>query len=153
MPLARDDRTSFKLFIQEVIMKRYILAITAIILIAGILSVSLSNGKTKTVKKDGVLSVNDIQADPFAYKGTITINGVVAGISPQDPKLFAIIETLEAKTCKITGCAKFYLPVKYEGETPRVWDEVNVTGSFIEGKVLFAATKVEVLRHLNFGGK
>lgn len=134
-------------------MKRCIFALVAIIFIAGIAFVSFSNGKTKTVKEGGVLSVNDIQADPSAYKGTITINGVVAGISPQDPKLFAIIETLEAKTCKITGCAKFYLPVKYEGETPKVWDEVNVTGSFVEGKILVAATKVEVLRHLDFGGK
>ena len=134
-------------------MKRYIFALVAIIFIAGIAFVSFSNGKTKTVKEGGVLSVNDIQADPSAYKGTITINGVVAGISPQDQKLFAIIETSEAKICKITGCAKFYLPVKYEGETPKVWDEVNVTGSFAEGKVLVVATKVGVLRHLNFGGK
>ncbi|MDA8340520.1 MAG: hypothetical protein M0Z70_14565 [Nitrospiraceae bacterium] len=134
-------------------MKKYIIAFAVIILIAAIGFISLSNGKTKTVKEGGVLSVNDIQADPSAYKGTITINGVVAGISPQDPKLFAIIETLEAKTCKITGCAKFYLPVKFEGETPKVWDEVNVTGSFAEGKILVVATKVEVLRHLNFGGK
>ncbi|MCL4537941.1 MAG: hypothetical protein M1610_10170 [Nitrospirae bacterium] len=134
-------------------MKKYIIAFAVIILIAAIAFTTLSNGKTKTVKAGGVLSVNDIQADPSAYKGTITINGVVAGISPQDPKLFAIIETLEAKTCKITGCAKFYLPVKFEGETPKVWDEVNVTGSFAEGKILVTATKVEVLRHLNFGGK
>lgn len=134
-------------------MKKYIIALAAIIFIAGIGFISLSNGKTKTIKEGGVLSVNDIQADPSAYKGFITINGVVAGVSPQDPKLFAIIETLEAKTCKITGCAKFYLPVRYEGETPKVWDEVNVTGSFAEGERIVAATKVEVLRHLNFGGK
>lgn len=99
------------------------------------------------------MSVNDIQADPTAYKGIITINGVVAGVSSQDQKLFAIIETSEAKLCKTTGCARFYLPVRYEGETPRVWDEVNVTGSFAEGGRIFVATKVEVLRHLNFGGK
>ena len=34
------------------------------------------------------------------------------------------------------------------------WDEVNVAGSFAEGgQLLFKATKVGVLRHLNFGGK
>lgn len=134
-------------------MKKYIFALVAIILIAGIGLISLSNGKTKTTKKDGILSVNDIQADPTAYKGIITINGVVAGVSPQNPKLFAIIETSEARLCKTTGCARFYLPVRYEGETPKVWDEVNVTGSFAEGGRIFVATKVEVLRHLKFGGK
>lgn len=134
-------------------MKKYIIAFTAIVLIAGIGIINLSNGKTKTTKKDGILSVNDIQADPAAYKGIITINGVVAEISPQDPKLFSIIETLEAKLCKTTSCARFYLPVRYEGETPRVWDEVNITGSFAEGGRVFAAKKVEVLGHINFGGK
>ena len=87
---------------------------------------------------------------PSAYKGTITITGVMAGVSRQDPKVFTIIETSEAKLCKITGCARFYLPVQYEGTPPKVWDEVNVTGSFVEGGRLFQATKVEVLRHLNF---
>ncbi|MBI3599569.1 MAG: hypothetical protein HY097_02875 [Nitrospinae bacterium] len=134
-------------------MKRYILALAAIILITGIGFISLSNGKTKTVKEGGVLSVNDIQADPYAYKGAVTITGVVADKSrfrnlPQE--VFLIIETSEAKICKITGCASFYLPVKYAGNHPREWDEVNVTGSFIEGDLLFKAAKVDVLKHLTF---
>lgn len=133
-------------------MKKYIFIFTAISLIAVIGFISLSNGKTKAIKEGKMLSVNDIQADPSAYKGIITINGVVAGISPQDPKVFAIIDTSEAKTCKAIDCTKFYLFVKYEGLVPKVWDEVNVTGSFAGGKV-FVATKVEVLRHLDFGGK
>ena len=135
-------------------MKKYVLTILAIILIAGIAFVGLSNGKTKTIKEGGILSLNDIQADPFAYKGIITITGVLAKRHPSDPKVFAIIETSEAKICKLTGCARFYLPVQHEGKTPVEWDEVNVTGSFAEGgQLLFKATKVEVLRHLNFGGK
>ena len=135
-------------------MKKYVLTILAIILIAGIAFVGLSNVKTKTIKEGGILSVNDIQADPFAYKGIITITGVLAKRHPSDPKVFAIIETSEAKICKLTGCARFYLPVQHEGKTPVEWDEVNVTGSFAEGgQLLFKATKVEVLRHLNFGGK
>lgn len=134
-------------------MKKYIFALAAIIFIAGIAFIGLGNGKTKTIKEGGVLSVNDIQADPSAYKGIIIINGVVARRHPSDPKVFAIIETAEAKLCKITGCAKFYLPVKYEEIIPNEWDEVNVTGSFVDGGRLFLATKVEVLRHLNLGGK
>lgn len=133
-------------------MKKHIFALAAIIIVAGIAFVGFSNGKTGTIKKDGILSVNDIQADPAAYKGVITITGVVARKHPSDPKIFAIIETSEAKICKQTGCARFYLPVQHEGKTPVEWDEVNVTGSFAEGgQLLFNATKVEVLRHLTFG--
>lgn len=132
-------------------MKKYIFVLMAIIFIAGIAFTGISNGKT--VKEGGILSVNDIQADPSAYKGVITITGVVAGKShfrgiPSN--IFLIIETTEAKICKITGCARFYLPVLYEGEHPKEWDEVNVMGSFAEGKMPFVATKVDVLRHLTF---
>ena len=131
-------------------MKKYILGFGIVILIGVIAYSSFSNGKTKTIKAEGILTVNDIQADPSAYKGTITITGVMALVSRQDPKVFAIIDTSEAKTCKTTGCARFYLPVKYEGQIPKVWDEVNVTGSFADGGKLFVATKVEILKHLTF---
>ena len=131
-------------------MKKYILAFGIIILIGVVAYSSFSNGKTKAIKTGGILSVNDIQADASAYKGAITVNGVVATISKQDPKIFAIIETSEAKLCKQTGCARVYLPVRYEGEIPKVWDEVNVTGSLAEKGRVLVATKVEVLRHLNF---
>ncbi len=133
-------------------MKKYIFIFAAVALIAGLAFTSYSTGKTKTVKS-GILSVNDIKGDPLAYKGTIIITGVVAGVSRKDPQTFAIIETAEAITCKITGCANFYLPVRYEGQIPKEWDEVNVTGNFVEGKPFFSATKVEVLKHITFGGK
>lgn len=133
-------------------MKKYIFGFGMIILIGVIAFSSFSNGKTRTIKAGGILSVNDIQADPSAYKGAITVNGVVATLSKQDPKIFAIIETSEAKLCKQTGCARFYLPVRYEGTAPKVWEEVNVTGSFLDGGRVFVATKVDVLRRL-FGGK
>jgi hypothetical protein len=131
-------------------MKKYIFVLMAIIFIAGVAFTSLSNGKTVTIKEGGVLSVNDIQADPSAYKGVITITGVVADKSrfKIPSNVFLMVETSEAKICKQTGCARFYLSVQYEGKFPQEWDEVNVTGSFVEGKMPFVATKVEVLRHL-----
>lgn len=131
-------------------MKRYIYTFGIIVLIVGILFVVSINGKTKTLSGRGILSVNDIQADPFAYKGIITITGVVAKVSERDPSLFALIETSEAILCKQTGCAKFYLPVKSDGQSPKVWDEVNVSGSFAEAGQLFVGTRVEVRKHLTF---
>lgn len=133
-------------------MKKYIFALAAVI-ITGIAFAGFSSGMGKKVQTKGVLSVNDIQADPAAYTGTITINGVVAGISKQDSKVFGIIDTAEAKLCKILTCATFYLPVKYVGNAPKEGDEVNVTGSFGDRGRVFNATKVEVLRHLNLGGR
>lgn len=132
--------------------KTYIIALAAII-IAGTAFADLSSGMGKKVQTKGVLSVNDIQADPTAYTGAITINGVVAGFSQQDPQLFGILDTAEAKLCKIVTCATFYLPVKYGGNPPRVNDEVNVTGSFGEKGRVFNTKKVEVLRHLDLGGR
>ncbi len=132
-------------------MKKFIFAFAAIIFITGIAFINLGNGKDKTIKADGVLTVNDIQSDPYAYKGTITITGVVAGFSKKDPKVFAVIDTSEAKTCKTTGCARFYLLVRYEGLIPKEWDEVNITGSITKHRgPLFEAAKVDILRHLTF---
>lgn len=133
-------------------MKKYIFALAAVI-ITVIAFAGLSSGMGRKVQTKSVLSVNDIQADPAAYTGTITINGVVSGSSKQDPKIFAIIDTAEAKLCKIVTCATFYLPVKYAGNAPKEGDEVNVTGSFGDKGRVFNATKVDVLRHLNLGGR
>ncbi len=58
---------------------------------------------------------------------------------PKD--VFLMVETSEAKICKQIGCARFYLPVKYDGVIPKEWDEVNVTGSFAENGQIFVATK------------
>ncbi len=133
-------------------MKKHILVLSAIVLIAAVAFTGLSNGKTKTVKEGGILSVNDIQADPSAYKGTITITGVVADKSrfKVPANAFIMVETSEAKICKQTGCARFYLPVQFDGKMPQEWDEVNVTGTFVDGGRIFSATKVDVLRHLTF---
>lgn len=133
-------------------MKKYIFALVAIV-ITSVAFAGFSSGMGKRVRTKGVLTVNDIKADPAAYTGTITINGVVASRSKQDPKIFAIIDTAEAKLCKVVTCATFYLPVKYAGQTPKEGDEVNVTGSFGEKGRVFDATKVDVLGHLNLGGR
>ncbi len=130
-------------------MKKYIFALAAIV-ITGVAFAGFSSGMGKKVQTKGVLSVNDIQVDPAAYTGSITINGVVSGFSKQDPKIFAVIDTAEAKLCKIVTCATFYLPVKYAGNAPKEGDEVNVTGSFGDKGRVFNATRVDILRHLSF---
>ena len=132
-------------------MKKSMLIFAIIVLVAGIAATSFSNGESKATPKSGILTVSDVQSNPNAYKGAITITGVVARFSKEDPKLFSIIDTAEAKHCKSTGCAKLYLPIKYDKEIPKEWDEINATGRFVEkGGLLFEATKIEVVRHLTF---
>lgn len=131
-------------------MKKHIYIFGIIVLIVDILFVGSINAKTKTPSSSEALSVNDIQADPSAYKGVVTITGVVAKVDPSHPEYFALIDTKEAKLCKSTGCANFYLPVQYDGKPPTEWDEINVTGTFAQDGSLFAATKVEVIKHLTF---
>lgn len=150
-------------------MKKYILALSAIVLLAALIFIIgctrnsqnadqssgiAKSGKQTTGQTSSELTINDIYADPFGYKGTITVTGVVANppgdIKSQLPaSSFSIIDTSEAKTCKQTGCARFYLPVKYDGQPPTEWDEVNVTGSISGSRYpVFTATKVDVIRHL-----
>lgn len=128
--------------------------ITAMTLIAvTILAPSISCAEV-TRSNNSILCVRDIESKPNAPNGTITITGVVAQIVRGKDKVFALIDTSEARECKSTGCARFYLPVKYEGAFPNKWDEVNVTGTFEGGKNrVFVATNVAVLQHLTFGQK
>lgn len=106
--------------------------------------------KFNFANKDKTLSVNDIQSDPSAYKGTITINGVMAGVAKDDSKVFAIVDTAEVKACQSVGCGTFYLLVKYNGKLPNLGDEVNVTGSFTGSgdNLIFNATEFKTLGNI-----
>ena len=93
------------------------LVIGSLLSLALILDVALLGSVFARSKKPSVLSINDVKADPYAYKGTITITGVVAEKSRleryrKDPKIFFMVDTSEAKLCKQTGCAYFDLPVR-----------------------------------------
>ncbi len=127
-------------------MRKSIFIFMAITLIGIFVFADPSSGQTKAPNEGKILRVSDIHAAPSAYKGAITVTGVVANKSRTNSKVFAIVDTSEAKTCKSTGCAKFYLPVSYEGEIPKEWDEVNITGTIVKG--VLVATKLDILRHL-----
>ena len=99
------------------------------------------------------LQVNQVGADPSAYSGTITVTGIMAGTSPQDPSIFGIYDIKELK-CNTPNCNKIYLPVKSQGVMPKQGDEVLVSGSFMqtpEGYV-FSASNVKVVRNHQIGG-
>ncbi len=128
-------------------MKKYIFITVA--LVAGIaLSYALfSKGGAST------LQVNQVAADPSAYSGTITVTGIMAGTSSQDPNVFGIFDIKELQ-CKTPNCNKVYLPVKHQGTMPNLGDEVQVSGSFtpVSGTYIFSATNVKVVRNHKIGG-
>ncbi|MBI2779945.1 MAG: hypothetical protein HYX62_09250 [Gammaproteobacteria bacterium] len=84
------------------------------------------------MSKNG-LHVEDIAADAKGYQGEILVRGVVAGVANGDPQLIALIDSREARTCQDLKCAKFYLPVRVPGDTPKEWEEIDAMGSIVFG--------------------
>lgn len=124
------------------------LTLAAAVAAAGIALMFLISGcDSKT------LNVNDIGSDPAAFSGTITITGIMAGISPQDPRIFGIMDIKELQ-CKSQNCNKIIIPVTCKEKQPVPGDEVRLVGSFVNqgGGYLFAAEKVTVVRNHRIGG-
>lgn len=89
-------------------------------------------GKAQPPLPKGALQVQDLEADPQGYTGRILVRGVVAVASPDDPQLFGLIDSREARVCKDLHCAKWYLPIKVKDMNLKPWDEVNVHGTMTE---------------------
>jgi hypothetical protein len=100
-----------------------------------------------------LLQVNQVGADPLAYSGTITVTGIMAGVSNSDPSIFGIYDIKELQ-CTTANCNKLYVPVRHQGAMPKLGDEVRVTGSFLKVPqgVVFTAEKVKVVRNHKIGG-
>lgn len=125
------------------------------IFIVAALVIGIALGSLLFLKKQGdtALHVSQVGADPFAYSGTITVTGVMAGTAPENPKIFGMFDVKELQ-CKTPNCNKLYLPVRNQGPMPKPGDELLVTGSFVsvDGGVLFDATGIKVVRHHKIGG-
>ncbi len=128
-------------------MKRLFFALAATTLLAFILFGFTNTGSAKKTE-GGVLSVANLESNPTSFKETLTVTGVVARVS--DNKTFAIIDTAEAKHCKSIGCGKFYLPIQFDGPTPKEWDEVKITGRIVDEKgLMLKAITCEVISHIS----
>lgn len=99
------------------------------------------------------LNVNDVGSDPAAYTGTITITGIMAGVSRLDPTVIGLMDLKELQ-CSNPDCHKIYVPVKVQGPQPVPGDEVRVTGSFAPTQhgYVFMAEKIKVVRNHRTGG-
>ena len=128
-------------------MKKYMYMAVAAIAVGVITFAFMSKGNAKA------LGVNDVASDPAAFKGTITITGIMAGVSQYDTTVFGIMDKKELQ-CKTPGCNKLYVPVRTSGKMPVPGDEVRATGSFTQEKagILFTAGKVVVVKNHKIGG-
>ena len=100
-----------------------------------------------------VLNVNEVAPDPAAFTGVITITGIVAGVSQQDPTIIGMMDKKELQ-CTSTNCNKIYLPFKAANYSAVRGDEVRITGQFVASMnaYLFMAEKVRVVKNHNIGG-
>lgn len=128
-------------------MKKYIVLATALAI-----GIALAYGMFFRGDADA-LQVNQVAADPAAYSGTITVSGVMAGTSSQNPGIFGIFDLKELQ-CTTPNCNKLYLPVSYQGPLPKLGDEVRVSGSFMKtgDGFIFSASDLTVVRNHRLGG-
>lgn len=126
---------------------KYLIIGGAVALVALILILVAGVGNSRA------LSVNDVGSDPAAFSGTITITGIVAGVSQQDPSIIGMMDKKELQ-CTTPNCNKFYLPFKASGYSPNRGDEVRATGSFAPagGGYIFMADSVKVVKNHRIGG-
>lgn len=89
-------------------------------------------GKAQPAVPAGALQVKDLESDPKGFKGSILVRGVIARVSPQDPKLLGLIDSREARVCRDLNCANYYLPIRVDRTDLRPWDEVDVRGTMTE---------------------
>lgn len=89
-------------------------------------------GKAQPAVPAGALQVKDLESDPKGFKGSILVRGVVARVSPQDPKLVGLIDSREARVCRDLNCANYYVPIRTDRTDLRPWDEVDVRGTMTE---------------------
>jgi len=97
-----------------------IITIFAILLVVPVLFLGC-NGDN-----DGVLSVSDVQHDPLAFTGEITIGGRV---DERSQNSFGIVDPA-IRAC----CDAFLLIVRYDGDTPipAIGANVRLTGSWLD---------------------
>jgi len=120
-------------------MSRLFVSFVSVLLAAGAMAGCSKNDNAK------VQSVRGLQTNSGAYQGTVTIGGVVAMISRNDPKMFAVMDFDDVRD-NVPPEKRLYMPVRYEGTIPRVGEPVNITGSFAEGTKYFTATNVTIRR-------
>lgn len=129
-------------------MKKY-----ALIAVAVIIGAAIAFGVANQGGGGKALNVSEIGADPGAFTGTITITGIMAGVSQYDKSVIGIMDVKELQ-CKSQNCNKLFIPVKFPEKQPLVGDEIRATGQFHKFPTgyMFIAQKLKVVKNHKIGG-
>ena len=124
-------------------MKKLTVAVISIIFVIGSLSGCASDDANQPIN---IFTVDAVHGDPLAFTGVITITGRVVEISQESPALIAIVDANVSPCCSV-----FTLYAQYNGDNPlpRLFDEVNITGSWLDSQIagapIFGATDIEII--------
>ena len=102
-----------------------------------------SSGDT-SIDIHAALSVDDAVRNLKPDTTVRTVIGVVQTVTPNDD-LLTLIDVEEYKTCGLGDCC-LYMPVRWQGEMPKIEDIVTVQGTIegTESGMLFSAGKLHV---------
>ena len=91
-----------------------------------------------------VMHVDELAAAPENFPNEVTLRAVVSGVN-ESQGVFSVIDTREYEACGVLSCAKFYLPVRYEGELPTPKTLLQITGQVVRSEkgLVFEASQVE----------
>jgi hypothetical protein len=94
-----------------------------------------------------IIDVHELAANPKAFRGDITLRGVVAGVNKAQG-VFGIIDAREFKSCGTLSCAVYTLPIKYSRKAPALKSLVTIRGRVVKsGKgMIIVARNVKAVK-------
>lgn len=108
-----------------------------------------SHGQSDTTVTDTTLSVDELAKNPKAFAGReVVVSGVVGTVVPKQ-KIFTIIDQSEYAECKVVTCARYEIPIEFDGKCPKPEQVIVATGRLIQpqpGRFLFKARRVEIIQ-------
>ncbi|MHB8123506.1 MAG: hypothetical protein ACYDG4_15285 [Desulfuromonadaceae bacterium] len=86
--------------------------------------------------------MKDVEANQLPTKDAVTIVGIVACVSYNNPKEFTLMDLADARNNKSVRDT-FYLRVVSKSRVPKAGEAVKVTGQLMEHGMYVNATKVK----------
>src|SRR5512139_1871741 len=85
-----------------------------------------------------VLGVDEFMKNVDRYRGTVSLEGVVSAVAPEQQAI-SLIDSGEFQDCGVTTCAQLTLPVQWRGPAPSMGDLVRIEGQAqeVKGKLMF----------------
>lgn len=122
------------------------------LVLLGTQSPVFGNGKseataTDSAATDTTLSVDALAKSPKSFAGReIMVSGVVATVVSRQ-KVFTIIDQSEFEECNAVTCARYEIPIDFDGKLPEPKQVIVATGRLVQpqpGRFLFKAKRVEI---------